>query len=167
MSRAGIPGKRFAVDVMLGKLAKWLRALGFYARSMPLDERVRIDSLFSEGYIPVTRREKFRHIEGVIFIRDDHRFEQLKELISLLNVRIDELRPFSRCTRCNAELAQIPREAAFGAVPDYVFETVCDFRKCPECARMYWPGSHRKRMLDKLKSATGWDLREEGEDGGQ
>ena len=167
MSRAGIAGKRFAVDIMLGKLAKWLRALGFYARSMPLDERVRIDSLFSEGYIPVTRREKFRHIEGVIFIRDDHRFEQLKELISLLNVRIDELRPFSRCTRCNAELAQIPREAAFGAVPDYVFETVCDFRKCPECARMDWPGSHRKRMIDKLKSATGLDLREEGLDGGE
>ncbi|MGO9688183.1 MAG: Mut7-C RNAse domain-containing protein [Syntrophobacteraceae bacterium] len=64
MSRAGTPGKRFAVDIMLGKLAKWLRALGFDARSMPLDERVRIDSLVSEGYIPVTRREKFRHIEG-------------------------------------------------------------------------------------------------------
>jgi len=56
MSRAGIPGKRFAVDVMLGKLAKWLRALGFDARSMVLDERARIDSLLLEGYIPVTRR---------------------------------------------------------------------------------------------------------------
>ena len=127
MSRAGIPGKRFAVDIMLGKLAKWLRALGFDARSMPLDERARIDSLLSEGYIPVTRREKFRDIEGVIFIRDDHQFEQLKELISMLNVGIDELRPFSRCSRCNAELVQIPREAAFGAVPDYVFETVSRF----------------------------------------
>ncbi len=167
MSRAGTPGKRFAVDIMLGKLAKWLRALGFDARSMPLDERARIDSLVSEGYIPVTRREKFRHIEGVIFIRDDHQFEQLKELLSTLDVGIDELRPFSRCSRCNVELVQIPREAAFGAVPDYVFETVSDFRKCPECARVYWPGSHRKRMVEKLKSATGWDLREEGEDGGQ
>src|SRR5208337_5259660 len=104
MSRAGIPGKRFAVDIMLGKLAKWLRALGFDARSMPLDERARIDSLVSEGYIPVTRREKFRHIEGVIFIRDDHQFEQLKELMSTLELGIDELRPFSRCSRCNAEL---------------------------------------------------------------
>src|SRR5208283_3335340 len=115
MSRAGTPGKRFAVDIMLGKLAKWLRALGFDARSMPLDERARIDSLVSEGYIPVTRREKFRHIEGVIFIRDDHQFEQLKELMSTLELGIDELRPFSRCGRCNAELVQIPREAAFGA----------------------------------------------------
>ena len=167
MSRAQCPGKRFAVDIMLGKLAKWLRALGFDVRSMPLDERARIDSLLSEGYIPVTRREKFRHIEGVIFIRDDHQFEQLKELVFTLNVRIDELRPFSRCSLCNAELIRIPGETAFGAVPDYVFETVCDFRKCPECARVYWPGSHRKRMMDKLKSATGWDLREEGGYGGE
>ena len=134
---------------------------------MPLDERARIDSLISEGYIPVTRREKFRDIEGVIFIRDDNQFDQLKELTSTLNIGIDELRPFSRCSLCNAELVRIPREAAFGAVPDYVFETVSDFRKCPECERVYWPGSHRKRMIDKLKSATGWDLREEGEDGGR
>ena len=102
------------MDIMLGKLAKWLRALGFDARSMPLDDRARIDSLLSEGYIPVTRREKFRDIEGVIFIRDDHQFEQLKELISALSIGIDELRPFSRCSLCNAELLQIPREAAFG-----------------------------------------------------
>ena len=161
MIRTQYPGKRFAVDIMLGKLAKWLRALGFDARSMSLDDRARIDSLLSEGYIPVTRREKFSGIEGVIFIRDDWQFEQLKELLSTLSVEIDELRPFSRCSLCNAELMQIPREAAFGAVPDYVFETVSNFRKCPECARVYWPGSHRKRIIDKLKSATGWDLREE------
>jgi len=167
MSRAQCPGKRFAVDIMLGKLAKWLRTLGFDARSMPLDDGARIDSLIAEGYIPVTQREKFRDIEGVIFIRGDNRFEQLKELISTLNLGIDELRPFSRCSLCNAELVRISGEAVFGAVPDYVFETVSDFRKCPECARVYWPGSHRKRMIDKLKSATGWDLREEGGYGGE
>ncbi len=150
---------------MLGKLAKWLRTLGFDARSMPLDDRARIDSLLSGGFIPVTRREKLRDIEGVVFIRDNNQFEQLKELIAALNIMPEELRPFSRCSLCNAELIQMPKEAVFGAVPDYVFETVSDFRKCPDCARVYWPGSHRKRMMDKLKSATGWDLREEDADG--
>jgi uncharacterized protein with PIN domain len=167
MSRAQYPVKRFAVDIMLGKLAKWLRALGFDARSMPLDDEARVGSLISEGYIPVTRREKFQDREGIIFIRSDNQFEQLKELISTLNVVIEELRPFSRCSLCNAELIRIPAETVFGAVPDYVFETVSDFRKCPECSRVYWPGSHRKRMIDKLKSATGLDLREEGLDGGE
>ncbi len=167
MSRAQYPGKRFAVDIMLGKLAKWLRVLGFDAPSMSLDDRIRVDSLLSEGTIPVTRREKFRDIEGVLFIRNDHQFEQLRELISSLSIGIDELRPFSRCSLCNAGLLQIPREAAFGAVPDYVLETASDFRRCPECARVYWPGSHRQKMFDKLESATGWDLRREGENGGE
>jgi len=143
-------GKHFAVDIMLGKLAKWLRVLGFDARTMRLD-RSRIDSLLSEGLIPVTRREKLRDVEGVLFIRGDHQFDQLKELISSLRITAVELRPFSRCSLCNAELFQIPREAAFGAVPDYVFETASDFRKCPECAKVYWPGSHRQKMIQELR----------------
>ncbi len=167
MSGAQYPGKRFAVDIMLGKLAKWLRVLGFDAPSMLLDDRVRVDRLMSEGIIPVTRREKFRGIEGVVFVRNDHQFAQLKELISSLSMGIDELRPFSRCGLCNAELFQIPRGAVLGAVPDYVFETASDFRKCPECARVYWPGSHRQEMFDKLKSVTGWDLRAGGGNGGE
>jgi uncharacterized protein with PIN domain len=167
MSGAQYPGKRFAVDIMLGKLAKWLRVLGFDASSMLLDDRVRVDRLMSEGIIPVTRREKFRDIEGVVFVRNDHQLAQLKELISSLSVGIDEVRPFSRCSLCNAELFQIPREAVLGAVPDYVFETASDFRKCPECARVYWPGSHRQKMFDKLESVTGWDLREGEGNGGE
>jgi len=150
MSRAENPEKHFAVDIMLGKLAKWIRVLGFDARSMRLDES-RMDSLLSRGFIPVTRRQKLRDLRGVLFIRSDHQFEQLKELISLLHIEAAELRPFSRCSLCNAELLQIPREAAFGAVPDYVFETASDFRKCPECAKVYWPGSHRQKMIDELK----------------
>jgi hypothetical protein len=160
------PGKCFAVDIMLGKLAKWLRALGFDARSIPLQGPARIASAISEGFIPVTRREKLRDIEGVVFIHSDNQLEQLKELISALNIGIEELHPFSRCSLCNAELLQIPRAAAFGVVPDYIFETASDFRKCPECARVYWPGSHRKRMISRLKSATGWDLGQGEKNGG-
>ena len=127
MSRTEYPGKLFAVDIMLGKLAKWLRVLGFDARSMMLKDRSVIDSLLSRGLIPVTRREKFRGIEGVIFIRSDHQFEQLKELAISLGIDASELRPFSRCSLCNVELIEIQREAALGLVPDYVFETASDF----------------------------------------
>jgi len=142
--------KRFAVDIMLGRLAKWLRVLGFDAGSVPVS-RPGIDSLLAEGLIPVTRTVKFRDVEGVLFIHGNHYLEQLKELIASLSITIDELRPFSRCSLCNAELLQIPREAALGAVPDYVFETAPYFHKCPECAKVYWPGSHRQKMIAKLR----------------
>ena len=53
-----------------------------------------------------------------------------------------------------------------GAVPDYIYETASDFRKCPECARVYWPGSHREKMIDKLKFTIGLDLCLGGKIGG-
>ncbi|MHC1727724.1 MAG: Mut7-C RNAse domain-containing protein [Syntrophobacteraceae bacterium] len=152
MSSVGDPGKRFAVDVMLGKLAKWLRVLGFDASIRSLQERAQIESILSLGIIPVTRRDKWRGLEGVAFIRGDHHFEQLKELIAGLPLRREELLLFSRCGVCNVELLSITRDAAFGKVPDFVFETAVDFRKCPECERVYWPGTHKKRMIEKVES---------------
>jgi len=153
--------KRFAVDVMLGKLAKWLRLLGFDTRISLFSDRERVESFLSEGLVPVTRREKFQKIEGVLFISGDHHFEQLKELLSKL--RLDEscLRLFSRCMVCNARLDPITREAAFGAVPDFVFETASDFGRCPQCERVYWPGTHKGRMLEKLSTVTEWKLKPE------
>ena len=152
------PDRRFAADVMLGRLAKWLRVLGFDARSILLANRAEVEALIFGGIIPLTRREEFRDFEGVIFLRSDHHFEQLRELISLVSITGGEVRLFSRCILCNAGLVSIPGEAAFGAVPDYVFETASDFRKCPECGKVYWPGSHRRKMIDQLESLTGWSL---------
>ncbi len=159
------PEKRFAVDIMLGKLAKWLRVLGFDAPIHALWERDRIDSLLAEGFVPVTRREKWRDLEGIVFIRCDRPFEQVVELLSRLQLGRADLRPFTRCSVCNAELFEIGREAAFGRVPDFVFETASDFRECPACGRIYWPGSHKARMLDRLRSIKGWDAHEEGDNG--
>ncbi len=151
MSSAEHPIRRFAVDIMLGKLAKWLRVLGFDAQFMLLSDRSRIDHLLSAGMIPVTRREKFRDIEGVLFIRNDHQFHQLTELIEYLGISAGELRPFSRCSICNTELVEVPRHAVQGHVPDFVFETASDFHRCPVCEKVYWPGTHRQKMIEKLR----------------
>jgi len=80
----------------------------------------------------------------------------LKELISGLGIGPEDIRPFTRCSICNAGLHPIPRDAAFSSVPDFVFETATDFRQCPECRKIYWPGSHKTHMLKKLKSLPGW-----------
>ncbi|MCE5335434.1 MAG: Mut7-C RNAse domain-containing protein [Desulfobacteraceae bacterium] len=154
---------RFAVDIMLGKLAKWLRVLGFDASTQVLRDRERMEALISEGRVPVTKREKWRDLAGIVFIQRNKSFDQLAELLSTQHLCRDDFRPFTRCSVCNSALFAIPRDAAFGKVPDYVFETASDFRKCPECARIYWPGSHKARMLEKLQSITGREGEEEGE----
>ncbi len=161
MNVSGEPEKRFVVDVMLGKLARWLRVLGFDARTQHLQNRSQVESLVAGGLIPVTRKESLREVPGVVFIENDAGFEQVKELVSRLHISKREFRLFTRCNVCNAELDLIRREEAFGSVPDFVFETAADFRKCPKCGRVYWAGSHRGRMLDKLESLGEWDSREE------
>ena len=167
MSTTDNPEKRFAVDIMLGKLAKWLRVLGFDAAVQPIRDPELVEKLLAEGIVPVTRREKMRETQGIVFIRSDHLFEQLRELITALDLKGSDLKPFSRCSVCNSPLFGITREAAFGGVPDFVFETATDFRKCPECGRIYWPGTHKTRMLEKLQSIIGWERPEEGEDAGE
>jgi len=140
---------------MLGKLAKWLRLLGFDTQIAAFDERGHIDSFLSEAFIPITRTEKWRNIDGLVFIRSNDSFEQLKELISEVGLGPEDIRPFTRCSLCNAELLRIPRDAACSSVPDFVFETATDFRQCPQCQKIYWPGSHKTRMLEKLRSVLG------------
>jgi len=156
MSTRSDPQIRFVVDVMLGKLAKWLRVVGFDTRIAPLSDRNRILSFLADGSICVTRAEKWRDVQGVVFIRNNDSFEQLKELISLLDLGPNLVRPFTRCSLCNSELIRIPRDAVFGSVPDFVFETATSFRECPECRKIYWPGSHKDRMLEKLQAVFGW-----------
>lgn len=156
------PQKRFIVDVMLGKLARWLRVLGFDTQITAFEERGSLESFLIKGFIPVTRSEKWRNIEGLVFIRSNDSFEQLKELISGLALGPEHIRPFTRCSICNAELHSIPRSAAFSSVPDFVFQTATDFRQCLQCRKIYWPGSHKTRMLEKLQSLLGWKPNEVG-----
>ncbi len=144
------PEMRFVLDIMLGRLAKWLRVLGFDAAVRAFTDPGLVGSLLAGGSIPVTRREKYRHTEGVVFIKSDRHLDQLREIVSALGLEERNFYPFTRCIVCNAPLRSAAREEAFGAVPDYVFETASDFRKCPRCARFYWPGTHKGRMLDKL-----------------
>jgi uncharacterized protein with PIN domain len=47
-------------------------------------------------------------------------------------------------------LSGIAREEARPAVPPYVYETRAEFRICPLCSRIYWPGTHRERMAAEI-----------------
>lgn len=161
MNKGEAPQKRFVVDVMLGKLAKWLRVLGFDASTRQLRDRAQVESCLACGLIPVTRKESLRKIEGVVFIEKDKSLEQVKELVAGLRLGKADFRLFTRCNICNAELEVIRKEEAFGEVPDFIFETAADFRKCPKCGKVFWAGSHKGRMLEKLESIGEWDSQEE------
>lgn len=142
----------FSVEKTLGKLIKWLRILGFDTRldadeSKPLSDRI---------FLTRTRRvaEK-REASKCLLIESDRLDDQLVEVIKSLNITAQALRPFSRCIQCNTEIRSIEKEAVWGEVPDYVWETQDRFSLCVCCNRIYWRGSHFERSMEKIARLFG------------
>lgn len=151
--------KRFIVDVMLGKLAKWLRVLGFDAACVRLSTREQVDAYLRQGYLLITRSQKWRGPPGIFQPTSNDPAEQLREVISGIPIQYHEVHPLRRCILCNERLQRIPHDQVFGEVPDYVFETNTLFQRCPRCRKLYWPGSHQKHMMERLRGLfAGSDL---------
>ncbi|PYO52735.1 MAG: hypothetical protein DMD83_25245 [Candidatus Rokuibacteriota bacterium] len=132
---------RFVVDTMLGRLARWLRAMGYDTLYPGQAEDRRLLQLSrAEERILVT--SCLIHAESV----DD----QVLEAVERLALSPDGGGWLSRCLECNARLEPGAREALRGLVPEHVFATHADFMRCPSCARIYWAGSHADRMLERL-----------------
>jgi len=148
---------RYVTEAMLGKLAKWLRMMGYdvlYQRSYREEDLVR---LTAGGRRLLSRRVKAlaRH-PGAILIRSDHVGEQLNELMRLGCLKLDRSRFFTRCLLCNMPLEDADPEKARSGLPDYVsHENPSGIRYCRECGRFFWPGTHRQRMLKQLED---WGL---------
>jgi uncharacterized protein len=146
--------KRFVLDGSLGKLAKWLRILGFDALYRPGPPDATLFSYAKENRILLTRAEKIRDENPgapLIFIHSNNPGKQLRQVVEETDIRPSETKPFSRCVRCNVPVVAIDREKARGKVPDYVFETRPTFRQCPLCERIYWSGTHLERASGPIR----------------
>ncbi len=146
---------QYIADAMLGRLAKWLRMLGFdveYAAGVEDDDLVgRVEETGKVLVTRDTRLVKRRVLKGrCILVTANDSLEQLKELLPHLP---EPPRLFSRCTECNGMLEEVGKEEVRGKVPPYVLRTQERFAHCPGCSRFYWPGTHRDRALARLVDA--------------
>jgi len=140
---------RFLADAHLGGLARLLRLAGFdtlYENGLPdaqIESRARED-----GRIVLTRDRELLKRRGIThgcFVRALRPREQLREVIERLDLA-RSLRPFSRCLACNAALAPIDKSAVCDRLPPNVRECHDRFTACTGCGRIYWEGSHWRRM---------------------
>jgi uncharacterized protein len=138
---------RLVCDSMLGRLARWLRLLGYDA---PLVKRPPAQAGPDE--VILTRRRAWQGRPGVLLVQPDRLEEQLKQVAAALDLRPDPSRLFSRCLDCNALVEPLAREKAAGRVPDYVLDTAESFTECPSCHKVFWPGSHGKRARVRLQA---------------
>jgi uncharacterized protein with PIN domain len=147
--------KKFFADSMLGKLALWMRVMGYdVAYEKAIEDDLLVRRALNEGRIILTRDTlliKRRWVRGnSLFIESDRLGEQLRELVSIYAIGKEKF--LTRCLRCNILLEDIPRDAVEGRVPPYVFETQKNFNTCPCCGRIYWAGTHRAEMLKEVSS---------------
>jgi len=153
---------RFIVDHNVGKLAKWLRMMGYDSLFFDgEDDSQMVRQAMAEGRMILTRDAgimKRRVINNgrlkAILIESEEPEQQMKQVITGLDLNI-HLRPFTLCLECNHPLAERSREEVQDRVPSYVYKTQTQYMECPECHRIYWRGTHWKTMLNNLHRIVG------------
>jgi len=140
---------KFILDVHLGKLAAYLRMLGFdaaYGRSLTDDRLAHISR--DEHRILLTRDRgllKRGAITHGYWVRETNSRRQFAEVIHRFHLA-RAIHPFTRCMACNGVLASISKTQAQSLVPDHSLEPYEEFHRCEQCGRVYWKGSHYARM---------------------
>jgi len=175
----------FLCDVMLGKLARELRLLGFDAEydrnlgGMPAYRLAR-----QSGRILLTRTNRLRDLPGTLHVKSQLASEQVAQVKAEVEAGLspavpvagetsahpapapragvatsvpvrpaapppEKIAPFGRCLGCNVPLEQLTREQARPTVPFFIYQIHHDFRGCPKCRKVYWPGNHVEQMAQR------------------
>jgi uncharacterized protein len=149
--RAKASAPRLLVDAMLGRLARWLRLMGYDAAYWRdgSDEAL-IAAAKAEDRLIITRDHALAGRRGVraLLITAETLDEQLAEAQSTLG---GDPKPFTRCSECNGALVDLPHAAARDLVPPYVWQTQAQFRRCTDCDRIYWKGTHWPALHGRLE----------------
>ena len=146
------------VDINVGRLARWLRAMGYDAVLFTgRDDSDMVRTALKEERIVLTRdggvarrRVATTGRLRVLLLRSDSVREQLRQVVSAFSLNPTH-RPFSLCLECNRPLEGRGKEEVVGLVPTYVFSTQWEFSQCPSCGRIYWQGTHWDAMRNWLQ----------------
>jgi uncharacterized protein with PIN domain len=142
---------RFVADAHLGGLAHLLRMTGFdtlYDNQF-CDEEVERLALAQERVVLTRDREllKRRGISHGCYVHALHSEQQLREVFDRLDLA-RAARPFTRCLSCNAPLHPVEKTRIAGLLPPGVCERYQRFSTCEGCGRVFWEGTHWRRMRD-------------------
>jgi len=152
---------KFVADIMVGKLARYLRMCGFdVVYDNYFDDAKIVEIAMQQSRIILTRdalmlkrRDCSSNAVKSIFIKSTRLAEQLAQLKDELDLIIEP--DLIRCIECNTVLQDIEKVCVKDKVPAYVYETQKSFMFCPSCIKYYWRGTHYeniKKYFDKIKA---------------
>lgn len=143
------PCPSFILDQHLGRLAAYLRMLGFdtlYRNDYHDPELAQISH--REGRVLLTRDVgllKRSLITHGYYVRETHRERQLVEIMRRFNL-LDVITPFKHCMKCNGLLRPVEKSSVLHRLPDNAARYYDEFHICASCERIYWKGTHFERM---------------------
>ena len=148
---------RFVLDTHLGRLARYLRLLGFdclYQNDFQDDELAVISS---EQKRTLLTRDRLLLQRKIItrgyFVRATLPLEQTLEVLRRFDLSRD-IRPLGRCIRCNGLLEDIGKDAIQARLEPKTRRYYRRFRICPECGQIYWRGSHFRQMRQLIDTLS-------------
>jgi uncharacterized protein len=149
---------RFLLDNHLGRLAAYLRMLGFDCLySTDYSDEVLAAILQREERILLSRDRRLLMRKVVVHgycPRSLDSLEQLTEVVRRFDLA-PRIVPFHRCLRCNYRLETVPKEAVLDQLEPLTKLYFDEFQICPNCNQIYWKGSHYDRMQSIVEKLTG------------
>jgi uncharacterized protein with PIN domain len=148
---------RFVLDVHLGKLAAYLRMLGFDTlyRNCFTDPELTEASRRQHRILLTRDRGLLKHaaVAHGYWLRETDSRRQIAEIVQRFDLA-NSIQPFTRCMACNGILRDVSKEQIRHKLPSRTAELYDEFRECPNCGRVYWKGSHSQRMQRWIAELT-------------
>jgi hypothetical protein len=147
---------RFVLDNHLGRLAAYLRMLGFDCLYQNhFDDEEMAELVQAEDRILLSRDRRLLMRKAVVHgycLRSLDSLEQLSEVIQRFDLK-ERIRPFHRCLRCNHPLEPVAKEVVLDRLEPLTKLYFDEFQICPACKQIYWKGSHYERMQSLVEQS--------------
>jgi hypothetical protein len=144
----------FVADCMLGRLARWLRVLGFDVLYFPrIEDTALLGVARREGRALLTRDTGLVERTGghpALLVASEKWEDQLVQVLEAFGLK-DRVAPHTRCLDCNAPLKPLPKERVKNLVAPFVVERAEALALCPACGRVFWKGSHADDMDARIR----------------
>jgi len=160
---------QFLADDMVGKLARWLRIMGFdVASAGRVNDNDLVRRALEERRVLLTRHRRLLEVLTAkdlkprraelrwIVLRSPNYLEQIDQVLEETGLQIDQTRFFTRCLVCNSPLEPAPKEDVAGEVPEFTYALQDDYARCRTCNKVFWRGTHTERILGKLRRLKSW-----------
>ncbi len=148
---------KFLCDAMLGRLATWLRIIGYdtaYAYKTLPDSQI-VEQAIDEGRVLLTRdtlmieRKLLKEHRKYLLVKSNYFREQLCQVIASFDLNTDTQGTI--CARCNVKLKKTSAKSVSHVVPFFVAATQKEFLRCPQCHRVYWAATHKQKMQEEIE----------------